>query len=163
MRLRLPLALGLAAFALVGCVTVQLGPPPPPEVTRLDTSGAPAGAPMAQAVNAFRAQNGRPPLRENRRLVAAAQAYARVQHSTGGISHVGPNGSRVSDRIRAQGYDACFWAENLAKGQGSVPEVVQDWIESPGHRRNLLSQASEFGYGRYGDTWVIVFGTRCDR
>lgn len=163
MKTRLPLILTLAGSVLAGCVTVTLGPPPPPEVTRLDTSGAPAGAPMQQAVNSFRAQNGVHPVAENRRLVAAAQAYARELSVGGYLSHTSRNGTKVVDRIRAQGYDACFWAENLGAGQTSVNEIMQGWINSPGHRKNLLSRATEFGYGRHGDTWVIVFGTRCAR
>ena len=50
--------------------------------------------------------------------------------------------------------------ENLGKGQYTAQEVVADWMNSPGHRRNILESAfSEIGIGLFRDVWVQNFGT----
>jgi|TARA_Y100000310_G_scaffold278680_3_gene297296 uncharacterized protein YkwD len=49
--------------------------------------------------------------------------------------------------------------ENLAKGQMSVKQVVQDWMDSPNHRRNMLRpEFEEIGIGLFEDLWVQNFG-----
>jgi uncharacterized protein YkwD len=56
-------------------------------------------------------------------------------------------------------------AENIAAGQRTAPEVVDGWMNSPGHRKNILSRdVSQIGIGfatggEYGTMWVQVFGT----
>lgn len=50
--------------------------------------------------------------------------------------------------------------ENLAKGQLSVEQVVEDWMNSPNHRENILrSEFAEIGIGIFGDVWVQEFGS----
>ena len=49
--------------------------------------------------------------------------------------------------------------ENLAKGQLSVEQVMEDWLDSPNHRKNILRpQFDEIGIGLFGDIWVQNFG-----
>jgi uncharacterized protein YkwD len=49
--------------------------------------------------------------------------------------------------------------ENLAKGQLSVSKVMEDWLNSPNHRRNILRpEFEEIGIGLFGDLWVQNFG-----
>ena len=49
--------------------------------------------------------------------------------------------------------------ENLARGQLTAEEVVKDWMESPGHRRNMLEpKFTELGIGIFRDMWVQNFG-----
>jgi len=49
--------------------------------------------------------------------------------------------------------------ENLAKGQLTVKEVMQDWKNSPSHRTNMLRpEFEEIGIGLYEDVWVQQFG-----
>ena len=51
--------------------------------------------------------------------------------------------------------------ENLAKGQLTAKEVMEDWMNSPGHRANILHpQFEEIGIGIFGDVWVQNFGRR---
>ncbi|WP_294622239.1 CAP domain-containing protein [uncultured Roseovarius sp.] len=109
-------------------------------------------------INASRAEAGRSALSVNRQLTQAAAAHARDLADTGAFSHTGSNGSSVGDRVRGQGYGFCFVAENIAKGQGSLEQVLSGWMASPGHRRNILaSQAREFGLVRGpGNLWVMV-------
>jgi uncharacterized protein YkwD len=118
------------------------------------------GPTARQGVNTIRAESGLSALSVNRELTQAAAAHARDLAETGAFSHTGSNGSSVGDRVRRQGYGFCFVAENIAKGQGSLEQVLNGWMASPGHRRNVLaSQAREFGLVRGpGNLWVMVLG-----
>lgn len=111
-------------------------------------------------VNAARADAGRGALDVDSQLTQAAAAHARDLAATGAFGHTGADGSSVGDRVRRQGYGFCFVAENIAKGQGSLDEVLRGWMASPGHRRNMLAkQAREFGLVRGpGNLWVMVLG-----
>jgi len=76
----------------------------------------------------------------------------------GYFSHTGQNGSSFSDRARAAGY-TCAAAENIASGQRSEAEVMTSWLNSPGHRRNiLLRDVVDIGIGRVGTMWVMMLG-----
>lgn len=111
-------------------------------------------------MNATRAEAGRGALEVNAKLTQAAAAHARDLAKTGSFSHTGSDGSTVGDRVRRAGYGFCFVAENIAKGQGSLDQVLNGWKASPGHRRNILAkQAREFGLVRGpGNLWVMVLG-----
>ncbi|MEO1139074.1 MAG: CAP domain-containing protein [Pseudomonadota bacterium] len=111
-------------------------------------------------LNDFRVAKGRAPVSVSPKLTAAAAAHARDMASRGFFSHTGSDGSGIGDRIRAQGYRFCFVAENIAKGQRSLEQVLEAWARSDGHRRNMLAKdASEFGLIQgAGTVWVMVLG-----
>jgi Uncharacterized protein with SCP/PR1 domains len=76
------------------------------------------------------------------------------------FTHDSRDGRRFSDRIRAQG-DPEPGGENIAYGQHSAAEVVQDWMNSPSHRRNILDCSFTrigVGFDRRGEYWVQDFG-----
>ncbi|MES2915011.1 MAG: CAP domain-containing protein [Pseudomonadota bacterium] len=104
--------------------------------------GSPAGAGPAEsvltAINAARAKAGCGPLRINPKLVAAAKAHARAMAEQNFFAHSGKDGSRFSARIARQGYSYRSAAENIAAGQETAGEVVTSWLQSAGHRRNIL-------------------------
>jgi uncharacterized protein YkwD len=104
---------------------------------------APAQADTAQsvltAVNAARAKAGCGPLRLDSRLTAAARSHAKAMAEQNFFGHAGKDGSRFSSRIKRQGYSFRTAAENIAAGQRSVGQVVQSWLNSAGHRRNILN------------------------
>jgi uncharacterized protein YkwD len=106
---------------------------------------------MAQAVaemNAARAAQGRAKLSRDAKLDQAAQAHACWMGATGTFSHKGKGGSLPKKRIRATGYRTSLTAENIAWGQKTAREVVDVWMKSDGHRRNiLLSGVDEVGIG----------------
>ena len=78
--------------------------------------------------------------------------------STGTFSHTGPDGSDFSERVRAAGYDDPG-GENIAQGQTSADEVMTDWMNSPGHRQNILDCSFRtLGVGEASDYWVQEFG-----
>ncbi|MFN3282095.1 MAG: CAP domain-containing protein [Tabrizicola sp.] len=93
------------------------------------------------AVNAARAKAGCAPLRANPKLMAAARSHARAMAEQNFFGHSGKDGSRFSSRIKRQGYAFRSAAENIAAGQKSAAEVVRSWLNSAGHRRNMLNCA----------------------
>ncbi|NEP07952.1 MAG: CAP domain-containing protein, partial [Okeania sp. SIO4D6] len=87
------------------------------------------------------------------------------------FDHTGLDGSSAGDRIETTGYDFSAWAENIAVGYLTPEAVVEGWMNSPGHRANILDpNLQEIGVGYYfleNDTgsvnfnnyWTQVFGT----
>lgn len=121
---------------------------PPPSWLRvllvaLALSATPAFAGPAEsvlsAINAARAKAGCPALRLNPKLTAAARTHARAMAEQNFFGHAGKDGSRFSSRIKRQGYDYRTAAENIAAGQSSASQVVGGWLNSAGHRRNILN------------------------
>ena len=122
-----------------------------------DAASGPAGRVLA-LVNAARADAGCAAVAGNGALDRAAADYAALMARTGTFSHTGPDGSDFSDRVRAAGYDDPG-GENIAQGQSSADEVMQDWMNSPGHRRNILDCSFRtLGVGEAQDYWVQEFG-----
>ncbi len=129
---------------------------------------------LLAALNQERRRAGLPPFKPNTLLDRAAQGHARFMADRGILSHEGANGSSVSDRARAEGYVFRRISENVAQGQPDVPTVVRGWMNSPGHRRNILDpDADELGVGYArgrsgrsgaavipGTYWVMVAGAR---
>lgn len=111
-----------------------------------------------QALNDYRASEGRQAVTYSTTLEAAARAHAQDMAERGFFDHRGSDGSTVSHRVTRQGYGWCFVAENIAKGQVSLEDVMQAWATSPGHRRNMLSQqAQDFALVEApGRIWVMV-------
>ena len=111
-------------------------------------------------VNAIRKQHGLGQLGASRKLTSAAAAHASDMETRGFFSHTGSNGSTLGQRVRKQRYRFCAVAENIAKGQGSLEDVLAGWMASPGHRRNMLNpDVSEFSLVRGGgNVWVMVLG-----
>ena len=108
--------------------------------------------------NAERAKVGCAPLGRSPSAGRAAQGYAHELAGESGLSHTGDDGSDFSDRMEAAG-NPSPGAENIARGQDSPEEVVQSWMESPGHRENILDcSLRTLGVGHAGEAWVQDFG-----
>ena len=102
-------------------------------------------------INAERAQNGGSPLRWEARLAAVARAHSDDMTGRGYFSHDTPEGLGPSERIDRAGY-SCWKgshygvAENIAIETTSggldrvAAEAVRSWMNSPGHRTNLLGR-----------------------
>ncbi|MFK7763080.1 MAG: CAP domain-containing protein [Roseobacter sp.] len=113
---------------------------------------------MTQALNTLRSENSLEAVAFSAPLEVAAQRHANDMAQAGIFSHTGSDGSDVSRRVSDTGYAWCVVAENIAKGQQSLEEVMQAWAASPGHRRNMLSdEVTEFALvlGE-DDIWVMV-------
>jgi uncharacterized protein YkwD len=113
-------------------------------------------------LNAFRADMGRAELIRSSVLDDAAAAHAADLAGQDRLSHQGRDGSQVMDRVRSQGFNACFVAENIAMGQASDTETFTDWANSPGHRRNMAHRrATQFGFANAGPFRVLVLAAPC--
>ena len=106
------------------------------------------------------------PLLRNAKLDAAAVSHAIDLARRGGLGadgHRGSDGSRASDRITREGYKWTWSGENVAAGQRSGQEVFKAWMQSTGHRENILRTAfRECGLAvavdsRGGLYWVVTF------
>ena len=116
-----------------------------------------------EMLNRLRASQGLPPVAYAPRLESAAKAHALDMAKHGYFAHEGRNGSSVGDRVRQQGYKWCFVAENLAKGQRDLQQVMQGWAKSPGHYANMVNRnASAFGVFEGPDRiWAMVLAAPC--
>ncbi|MGA2417779.1 MAG: CAP domain-containing protein [Candidatus Staskawiczbacteria bacterium] len=105
--------------------------------------------------NLQRQENGNlPALIENTKLDEAAGAKANDMFQNQYFEHTSPSGVDPGKLVQSYGYDYIVAGENLILGNfGSEKEVVQDWMNSPGHRANILNN-------RYTEIGVaIIKGT----
>ena len=126
---------------------------------------------VVELTNIERSKAGLPPLKFNPVLGAAAQKHSVDMALNDFFGHTGSTGSKLGDRVSSEGYKWSYCAENVYAG-GSTPEkAVEGWMNSTGHRNNILSPKSkEIGIGYYflandtGDTnfkhyWTQVFAS----
>lgn len=89
-------------------------------------------------INKNRAQVGCAALVMTPKLLAAAQGHATAMAEQNFFSHTGKDGSKMGQRMKAQGYRGRKLAENIAAGQRSAGDAVAAWMSSAGHKRNIL-------------------------
>ncbi|MFI9272877.1 sigma-70 family RNA polymerase sigma factor [Kitasatospora sp. NPDC052896] len=114
-------------------------------------------------VNTQRAQNGCGPLSIDPQLQQAAQGQSvdmAVRHF---FDHTNPDGAGPQQRIDATGYHWSLWGENIAQGQTDPAAVMGSWMNSPGHRANILNCGfKQIGIGVQlgpgGPWWTQDFG-----
>ncbi len=125
-------------------------------------------AEVAELVNQRRAEEGLPPMKLVSALTDAARYHAADMTEDKYFSHP------TQDRIDGNLTDVCSWSdriksfytgywtlgENIAWGYASPEEVMQGWMESPGHRGNILGSYTEIGVGYFNSRWVQDFGER---
>ena len=113
---------------------------------------------MAKLVNRHRAHLGRPRLVWDDRLAAIARAHSADMARRGYFSHEDRRGHGPFDRLREGGVRFRAAAENIAFGDRDAEVTLSDWIESPGHRRNLEDpEYTRHGVGVSGRYWTHVF------
>ncbi|NUR98837.1 MAG: CAP domain-containing protein [Kribbellaceae bacterium] len=118
-----------------------------PSPTRTTKTPKPAGGsgPAEEQVltltNQERAKSGCGPLRFNKSLVRAAEAHAADMVDQHYFAHDSLDGRSPFDRMKAAGFTGGSMAENIAVGYSSPAAVVAGWMQSPGHRANILNCA----------------------
>jgi len=125
---------------------------------------------MAVAVNRVRVEHGLPPLKLNLELCRAAQRMSDEILLTGNFGHIDSEGHRADARAQQVGYEFDWLGENLAAGQPTLERTLHAWLNSPGHRENLLDpHYREMGLGytrmegsRYGTCWAQLLGSRSE-
>jgi uncharacterized protein YkwD len=102
-----------------------------------------------------------PPLTWNELLEKAAYNHARDMYRNSYFSHIGKDGSNASERMERVGYKWMSYAENIGLGYKDEKEVIEAWLSSPGHCKNIMSpKYKEMGVARVGDYWTQTFGSR---
>lgn len=112
-----------------------------PETNAPETDGSQdvsAVKKVADLVNQERAKAGLAPLEVKVNLQAAAQVRAKEIEKS--FSHTRPNGSSFSSVLAENGVDYRGSGENIAWGQRSPEEVMNGWMNSEGHRANILNK-----------------------
>ena len=114
--------------------------------------------------NTERTSAGLRPLSVDPLLGNAAQAHSADMVARAFYSHTSPEGTQPWDRAAAAGSTRRTIGENIACGQRSAAEVVRGWMNSPGHRANILNPAFTHigtglaGGGKAGTYWTQLFG-----
>ncbi|MFD7785199.1 CAP domain-containing protein [Streptomyces nojiriensis] len=125
----------------------------------------PASGDVAQVlalVNQERAAAGCQAVSLNAKLTKAAQDHSADMASHSNMSHTGSDGSDPGARITRAGYTWSTYGENVAYGYSTPAKVMEGWMNSQGHRENILNCSfKEIGIGlaQPGYYWTQDFGT----
>lgn len=123
---------------------------PIPQSATPPTSGNSFIDRVLELTNAQRLQAGLQPLTLNTKLNNSAQQHSQDMALHDFFDHKGSNGSSMGDRAKASGYQFTKFGENIAAGYATPEQVVQGWMDSPGHRANILNATyREIGIGYY--------------
>ncbi|MFF8936752.1 CAP domain-containing protein [Streptomyces paradoxus] len=121
-----------------------------------------AAAQVLSLVNEERAKVGCSPVAANSALAGLAQDYSEDMAARGFFDHTDPSGRTPWDRAEKAGISN-LGGENIARGQADAAAVMDAWMNSPGHRANILNcdfktlgVGVEFGSG--GPWWTQNFG-----
>jgi uncharacterized protein YkwD len=123
---------------------------------------------LVELVNEIRTVHSLPPLRLSESLVNAAHGHSLDMAEHGFVSHSSSTGINPSMRMLYAGFRYHIAGENVAAGQRTPEAVVKSWMNSPGHRANLMNaKFSEMGVGYvyesgtpYRHYWTLDLGTK---
>jgi uncharacterized protein YkwD len=151
----------IAANAVLGMALATADDQPVPSKT--EKPADPTASALLAAHNLERKKEGREPLKLSGKLSAAALAHAEDMAKHQKLDHTGSDKSKVADRVKRQEYPYILVGENIADGQHDVADVMKTWMDSPGHRENILADFTEMGGARVKDEdgvnyWCVDFG-----
>jgi len=111
---------------------------------------------VVDLVNAERAKQGISPLAVDADVMEAAQVRAKEIQSS--FSHTRPDGRSCFTALDEAGASYSGAGENIALGQKTPEQVVNDWMNSEGHRKNILnSKFKSIGVGVDSTAWTQLF------
>lgn len=111
-------------------------------------------------VNKERQKHGLQPVKLDSKLNAASLDHSKDMQARNFFSHQSPIAGKRDFWQRAQNFGTTANSENIAMGQQTPQKVVEGWMNSSGHRRNILSpRATRMGIGRVGNYWTQMFGS----
>lgn len=138
------------------------------DIVALRTAASRMASSILEATNEERVAHGLPPLGIDDRLSRAAEQRLRDMYSQRYFAHAAPDGTTPFVHMETAGYRYRSAGENLAKGYTHGRSIVLDWLQSPGHRSNVLGKfyddigiaiapGTPFGQER-GATVVVLYG-----
>ena len=129
-------------------------------IPQLDSSVASYEHEVVRLVNEIRQQNGLKPLIENWELSRVARYKSQDMLDNRYFSHTSPTYGSPFQMIKAFGLSYRTAGENIAKGYASSQAVVNGWMNSSGHRANILNVSYTqigIGYVAQGNYWTQMF------
>lgn len=131
--------------------------------TSADTSVLPIEQEVVRLVNVERAKQGLQPLVLDEKLSSIARTKSQDMKDNGYFSHQSPTYGSPFDMLKKFGVSYRTAGENIAAGYSSAQAVVTGWMNSEGHRANILNKSFTkigVGYvsgGSYGSYWTQLF------
>ena len=150
------LATALAATVVTsGCIIAPIqSPVDPPAATRDEVRV------LTELVNDHRKKVGCSPLTWVSAVAAIAQQHSMDMYHNRFFSHVNHFGKSPFDRLKDAGIAYSVAAENIAAGQRTAEQVLQSWLGSSGHRKNIENcRLLQHGVGLANDHWTHIFVT----
>ncbi|MFC6458669.1 MULTISPECIES: CAP domain-containing protein [Paenibacillus] len=109
-------------------------------------------------VNQERAKAGLPALTSDSKLANMAMDKAKDMYSNNYFDHTSPTYGSPFDMMKQYGISYTYAGENIAKGQRNPEEVMNAWMNSAGHRQNIMSpNYTKIGVAYYNGEWVQEF------
>jgi len=113
--------------------------------------------------NEYRKRTNLPPLVLNEKLTNAAQKHSKWMADHSKMDH-SENGVSVGRRVENEGYSWQMIGENIAAGYTSPHGAFAAWINSPGHKANILNpNYKDVGFGMVQGYWTADFGRQRNR
>ena len=129
-------------------------------IPTLDATVSSYEAEVVRLVNQHRASNGLPALKSNWELSRVARYKSQDMADRGYFSHNSPTYGTPFQMLTAFGLSYRTAGENIAYGQRTPKQVVDGWMNSPGHRANILNPSYTqlgVGYVSGGNYWTQLF------
>lgn len=157
---------------LSGCDAIQQLSPILPNLesrSQQQTAPSPVQSPATAAmeaqvreqINTIRQQQGLSSLRHNEKLAQVARSYSQKMAEQNFFDHTSPQGDTMVERVRSADIFYFVLGENLFTSTNisqPVPAAVEGWMNSPGHRKNILrSEYRETGVGVWKDGNTYYF------
>ncbi|WP_036708782.1 CAP domain-containing protein [Paenibacillus pinihumi] len=115
-------------------------------------------AEVVRLVNVERGKAGLKPLASDSALARVALDKAKDMYNNHYFSHTSPTYGSPFDMMTQYGIKYSYAGENIASGQQSPAQVMNDWMNSQGHRENILNaNFNKIGVGYYNGQWVQEF------
>ena len=116
---------------------------------------------VLRLVNIERAKEGIPPLEMDWELARVAESRSQDMHDENYFSHTSPIYGSWADMMESAGISYKAAGENIAKGQTTATQVVNDWMNSPGHRANIMnSNYTHIGIGHVKSSYFNTYWTQ---
>jgi hypothetical protein len=122
---------------------------------------------MFHEINAIRIENGKSPLKAEQGCIDQSQFHAEDMATREYFSHTSPdpNGETFAQRASRFGVNTLYKGENIAAGRSTATGTADQWMNSSGHKRNILDgsyKSTGIGYfylsgSPYGHYWVQCF------
>ncbi|MCM3337586.1 CAP domain-containing protein [Paenibacillus sp. MER TA 81-3] len=122
------------------------------------TANSDFAAQVVDLVNQERAKAGLEPLKSDAALTNVAMVKAKDMYDNNYFDHNSPTLGSPFDLMQSKGIQYRTAGENIAKGQRTPEEVMNAWMNSEGHRKNILNASyTSIGVAYYNGEWVQEF------